>query len=346
MKFTTLKKLGTIALSLTMVAGIAGCGGSASQSEDSTMTATDKDLAKITVCLDWTPNTNHTGLYVAQQKGFYKEAGLDVEIVQPPENGAATMCASGQAQFAIETQDTMAPAIDSADPMGITAVAAIIQHNTSGIISRKGDGINTPKGLEGKKYSTWESPVELAMIQNVMEAEGADYSKVELIPNDITDEPAALAANQTDAIWVFYGWGGINADVEKVDVDFWYFKDITPALDYYTPVIIANNDFIAEDPETAKAFLEATKKGYEYAVENVKDAADCLIAGDTTGALQGQEDLVYASQEYLSTQYVADASGWGVIDPARWDAFYGWLNENKLTETDLTGKGYSTEFLK
>ena len=79
-------------------------------------------------------------------------------------------------------------------------------------------------------------------------------------------------------------------------------------------------------------------------MENPKEAADCLIAGDDTGSLQGCEDLVYASQEYLSKEYVSDAASWGVIDPARWDAFYTWLYENGLSSTDLTGKGYSTEY--
>ena len=106
--------------------------------------AEDGAQEKITFCLDWTPNTNHTGLYVAQAKVYYEEAGLDVEIVQPPENGAALMCAAGQAQFAIEAQDTMAASLALDEPLGITAVAGIIQHNTSGILSRKGDGIDKP----------------------------------------------------------------------------------------------------------------------------------------------------------------------------------------------------------
>ena len=79
----------------------------------------------------------------------------------------------------------------------------MIQHNTSGIISRKGDGIDSPKGLEGKTYSTWESPIEQATLKTVMKDEGADFSKVKLIPNNITDEPAALKAKQTDAIQSF-----------------------------------------------------------------------------------------------------------------------------------------------
>lgn len=344
MRKNIVKKMTAAVLSASMVLGLAACGSTDNKMETDS-TEAGKELTKITFCLDWTPNTNHTGIYAAKALGYYEEAGLDVEIVQPPENGAATMCASGQAQFAIEAQDTMAAALDEGSELGITAVAGLIQHNTSGIISRAGDGIDSPKGLEGKTYSTWESPTELAMLENVVTTDGGDFSKVILIPNDVTDEPAALAAHQTDAIWIFYGWGGINAEVEGVDCDYWNFKDINPVFDYYTPVMIANNDFLSESPEVAKAFLSATKKGYEYAVEEPEKAADMLIAGDDTGSLQGSEELVYASQKWLSEQYIADAEGWGVIDPERWDGFYSWLYENKLTTKDLTGIGYSNDYL-
>ena len=309
------------------------------------VSAEDKDLEKVTFCLDWTPNTNHTGLYVAQSLGYYEEAGLDVEIVQPPENGAALMCAAGQAQFAIEAQDTMAASLALDDPLGITAVAAVIQHNTSGIISRAGDGIDTPAGLTGKTYSTWESPIELAMLENVVNGDGGDFSQVTLIPNDITDEPAALAAHQTDAIWVFEGWGYINSEVEGIDCDYFNFSDVNPVFDYYTPVIIANNDYLAENPDQAKAFMEATAKGYEYAAEHPEEAADMLIEGDNTGSLKGAEELVKKSQEFLSAKYIDGADSWGVIDADRWNAFYGWLYENELCAKDLTGIGFSNDYL-
>lgn len=337
------KKLTACTLGAAMVLSMAACGSSGSS--ESASTESEKELTKVTFCLDWTPNTNHTGIYAAKALGYYEEAGLDVEIVQPPENGAATMCASGQAQFAIEAQDTMAAALDSDDPLGITAVAGVIQHNTSGIISRKGDGIDRPKGLEGKTYSTWESPIEQATLKTVMKADGGDFDKVKLIPNNITDEPAALEAKQTDAIWVFYGWGGINAEIEGVDCDYWNFKDIDDVFDYYTPIIIANNDFLADSPDVAKAFLAATAKGYQYAIDDPDAAADILIAGDDTGSLKGSEDLVKKSQEWLSEQYIADAASWGVIDENRWNAFYTWLADNKLTTKDLTGQGFSNDYL-
>ena len=303
------------------------------------------ELTPVTLCLDWTPNTNHTGLYAALALGYYEDAGLDVQFVQPPENGAVLMCAAGQADFAIDAQDTMAASLDLDEPLDVTAVAAILQHNTSGILSRAGDGITSAKGLEGKIYSTWESPIELAMIRYCMEKEGGDFDKVKLIPNNLYDEPAALAAHQTDAVWVFYGWSGINADLEEVPCDYWSFRDQAEELDYYTPVILANNAFLAESPETAKAFLEASAKGYAYAAEHPQEAADLLIEGDTTGSLDDARDLVYASQEWLSKEYIADADEWGVFDADRWNAFYGWLYANGLTSHDLTGTGFTNEYL-
>ena len=307
---------------------------------------TAQELEKITLCLDWTPNTNHTGIYVALEKGYFKDAGLDVSIVQPPEGGSASMCAAGQAQFAIEAQDTMAASLAIDDPLPITAVAALIQHNTSGIISRRGEGMATPKGMEDHTYSTWDNPIEQAMIRNVVEADGGDYSRVRLIPNTITDEAAALKEKQTDAVWIYYAWSGINAELSGLDFDYFAFRDLNPTFDYYTPVVIANNDYLAQHGDSAKAFLNALKKGYEYAISNPEEAAQILISGDTTGALKGSEALVTASQKWLADQYKADVEQWGYIDPARWDGFYQWLWDNRLIEKQLpAGTGFTNDYL-
>lgn len=119
-------------LSLALAASLTACG---QKTGDQTQDG-DKDLKKITFVLDWTPNTNHTGVYVAMEKGYFEEAGLEVEVVQPPEDGAEVLVASGKAQFGVSFQDYIAPGLIGDDPLPITAVAAIIQHNTSGIISR------------------------------------------------------------------------------------------------------------------------------------------------------------------------------------------------------------------
>lgn len=344
-------KITALLLSVVLViASFASCSTGGKEEESSTEEASSSsasgDMTDITVCLDWTPNTNHTGLFVAKEKGYYADEGLNVTIVQPPENGSVQACAAGQAQFAVDAQDTLAAAFTSDTPLGVEAVAALIQHNTSGIISKKGEGMDRPKGLEGKTYLTWNSPIELAMMQNVVESDGGDWSKVKVIPNDVTAEAEDVEANPDHAIWVFYGWGKINGDIKHIDTDFFYFKDINPVFDYYTPVLIGNTEYMEKNPEITKKFLAATEKGYEYAISDPDSAAEILVKADTTHSLDGSEELVKASQEYLAKEYVSDAKSWGYIDPARWNAFYSWLYTEGLIEKELpAGTGFTDEYL-
>ena len=329
-KFKTIKKLAGIALMSIFALGLCACG---------KQEAAEKQ--EITFVLDWTPNTNHTGIYVAQHLGYFDEAGLDVTIVQPPEDGATAMVASGQAQFGVDFQDYLAPVFTSQDKMPVVAVAAIIQHNTSGIISLKEDGIATPAGLEGKNYATWNLDLELAMMKNIVEADGGDFNQVNLIPEYVTDVPTALRQN-IDAVWVYYAWDGISTKLAGLDTNMFYFKDITPEFDYYSPVIIANEDYLETDEATARAFLEAVRKGYEYAMEHPEEAAAILCEE----VPELNEDMVLESQIWLADQYQADATRWGYIDPNRWDTFYQWLYENGLSEEIPAGTGFTNEYLQ
>lgn len=95
---------------------------------------------------------------MAQKKGFYKDAGLEVKIVQGPENGADSLVATGEGDFGVSFQDTMASYVVGAGALPVTAIAAIIQHNTSGIISLKDKGITSPAKMAGHTYATWETP--------------------------------------------------------------------------------------------------------------------------------------------------------------------------------------------
>ncbi len=324
--------LSILVVAVILMLGLAGCGSSAENAE----------LEKVSFVLDWTPNTNHTGIYVAQEMGYFEEAGLEVEIVQPPEDSSVALVASGKADFSISFQDSLAAALAGEDAMPVTAVAAVIQHNTSGIISREGEGMDRPKGLEGHSYATWNGAIELATLEEVVKADGGDFSKVELIPSTVTDEVTALKTNSVDSIWIFYGWAGVKTELENLATDYFAFKDIDLVFDYYTPVIIAGNEFLENNPHTARAFLEAVSKGYQYATENPAEAAEILC-----GAVPELDpELVKASQEYLADQYQADAEYWGQIDAQRWNAFYKWVNDNGLVEGEVPlDTGFTNEFL-
>lgn len=336
------KRITAMAVAVVMVLSLAACGSTEKPANGGS--SENKDLQKITFVLDWTPNTNHTGLYVAMAKGYFEDAGIEVEVVQPPEDGAEVLVSSGRAQFGVSFQDYVAAALSGDTPLDITAVAALIQHNTSGIISRKGEGMDNPKGLEGHKYATWSAPVEQATLRRVVEISGGDFNKVEMIPSTVTDEVSALESKSVDAIWIFYAWAGIACEVAGLDTDYFAFKDIDPVFDFYTPLVIANNDFLKENPETAKAFLAALAHGYQDAIADPEGAAEILM--EASPELRDSAELVVESQKYLADQYIADAARWGEFDADRWSAFYTWLNENNLLANPIDpATGFTNDYL-
>lgn len=297
-------------------------------------------LEKLTLVLDWVPNTNHTGLFVAKDKGFFAEEGIEMDIVQPAEDSSASIVGTGKAEFGISFQPNMVKRIIKGVP--VTAVAALVQHNTGGIMTLKDGGINSPKDMTGKKHSTWEDPIDDATIREMVEKDGGDWSKVSLIPGESTDATTALQTGLFDSIFVFQGWDYIHSQVKKVDTNFFLLKDYVPEFDYYTPVLIANNDFLTGKTELAKKALRAIKKGYEFAVNSPDEAAEILIRN----APEGDAALMKESQKFLSTKYIDDAPSWGVIDKERWNAFYQWLFDHELVDEEIINKGFSTDYLE
>uniref|UniRef100_UPI003A911F7E ABC transporter substrate-binding protein n=1 Tax=Thermophilibacter sp. TaxID=2847309 RepID=UPI003A911F7E len=180
---------------------LAACGGTSEQPAaggDAEGDAGEK--TKVSFVLDYTPNTNHTGIYVALDQGYFADEGLEVEIVQPPADGADALIGAGGAQMGVSYQDYIANNLASDQPMPYSAVAAVIQHNTSGIMSREEDGITHPAAMEGHTYATWNMPVEQATVKHCVEADGGDWSKVELVPYEVDDEVSGLRANMFDTV--------------------------------------------------------------------------------------------------------------------------------------------------
>jgi ABC-type nitrate/sulfonate/bicarbonate transport system substrate-binding protein len=282
--------------------------------------AGDENL-KVTVVLDWVPNTNHTGLFVALEKGWYAAAGLDVEIIQPGETGAAQLVAANKAQFGVSYQEEVTLARSSAIP--IVSVGAIIQPNTSAFASAKAQNITRPKDFEGKRYGGWGSPIEEAVIRAMMENDGGNFDLVEFVSIGSLDFFNAIERD-VDFAWIFEGWDGVRAELTGFELNLVRLRDFHPALNYYTPVLIASEKNIENNPEMVKAFMDATAKGYSYAAGHPQEAADILL----TYAPELDSALVYASQEWLADKYSAGTTTWGLQQEDVWERYAAWLLEN------------------
>lgn len=299
----------------------------------------DKQLKKVTVLLDWVPNTNHTGLYAAKELGYYAQEGLDVEILQVNEGGTSQLVAAGKAEFGISYQEEVTYA--RVEDIPVVAIAAIIQHNTSGFASPAEKGIKTPKDFEGKRYGGWGSPVEEAVLRALMEKYNADFNKLEMVTIGAADFFTSVTKD-VDFTWIYYGWDGVAAELRGIKLNFISLKDEEEALDFYTPVIITTEKMIEENPELVRKFMKATSRGYRYAIENPEKAAEFLL--EVSPELD--RELVIASQKYLSEQYQADAPRWGVMKEEVWRNYAQWMFERKLIEKMIEpGKAFTNQFL-
>ncbi|MCF6094242.1 ABC transporter substrate-binding protein [Microaerobacter geothermalis] len=308
--------------------------------EKATEETAKQELQKVTVMLDWFPNTNHSGLYVAKDKGFYEEQGLDVEIVQPGEGSTADqLVAAGKADFGISYQEGVTQA--RANDIPLVSIAAIIQHNTSAFASLKEAQITSPKDFEGKRYGGWGSPVEEAVLKAVMEKAGADFSKLENVTLGATDFFTSIGRD-ADFEWIYYGWDGVEAERRGIDLNFIMLKDLDPALDYYTPVIVTNEQHVAEQKDLVKKFMAATAKGYDFAIQNPSEAADILLKN----APELNADLVKASQGWLSEKYQDDAEQWGIQKTQVWERYAQWMYDRQLIPKMIEAdKSFTNEFL-
>ncbi|MCM3626008.1 ABC transporter substrate-binding protein [Paenibacillus glycanilyticus] len=341
MRTGTKRRFAVMTAMLAVVVLLAACGSNNNKNaaNEDAGNGAKQPLTKVKVVLDWTPNTNHTGLYVARDKGYFKEQGLDVEIIQPGQDGADKMVASGGAEFGVGYQESLTMARIAGVPL--VSIAAVIQHNTSGFASPAAKGIDSPKKFEGKTYGGWGAPVEEAVIGSLMQEEKADVSKVKMLSIGDTDFFTAVKRD-IDFAWIYYAWTGVEAELRGEKLNMVYLTDYSDKLDYYTPLLETSEKMIAEKPEVVKAFVAGAAQGYQFAIDHPEDAAEVLIKAEP----DLNADLVRASQKWLSPKYTDDASQWGVQKKEVWVNYSQWMFDHKLLEKELDAdKAFTNDFL-
>jgi len=309
---------------------LSGCGRAATGS-----------LTPVTFMLDWVPNTNHTGIFVAQSRGYFAEAGLQVEIIQPGEVYAEQAVAGGAADFGISFQEQVTLARADGNPL--VSIAAILQHNTSGFASRAELGADSPADWAGMRYGSFGSPFEEPTLRVLMACDGGDFDRLEIVETGFADPLSLLAEDQTDLAWIFYGWQGIQAELLGIDLNIVMLQDWLDCIpDYYTPVLIASETTIGERPQVVRAFLQAVSRGYQDAIQDPAAAAAILL--ETAPELDGQQ--VEISQAWISPRYQAEAQRWGEQDLAVWQNYADWMvSHGILSEPIDASAAFTNEFL-
>lgn len=294
---------------------------------------------KATLSLDWVPNTNHTGFYVALEKGWYDEQGLDLQIQIPSDPAAALkQVAFGNTEFGVSFQEEVT--IARSNDIPVVSVAAIIQHNTSAFASRAETHIRRVRDVEGKRYGSYGLPIERPILGQLMSCDGGDIDEVEFVDVGFDAFPA-LIGKRVDLVWIFLAWDGIQAEIMGVDLSTLpLYGSCVP--DYYTPVIIAGETTIENEPDLVRRFLAATARGYEYAIAHPEESAEILLRASP----ETEPELARRSQAWLSPRYQDDATHWGEQKLNVWNAFAEFMFKNELISTPIDAQtAFTNDFL-
>ncbi len=326
------RRIACVVAASVMALSVVACGDDAS---------TGAGPKKVTVILDWTPNTNHAGVYLARQKGYYQRAGLDVKVIEPDQAGALAQVMAGNGQFAFSYAEQVLPL--RAQGSDVVSIAAVTRTNTSSLVSPADRGIRRPRDLEGKTYAGFGGDIEKPLIEALVRCDGGDPAKVKYVDVGNVDYTVGFRRKAFDAVWVFDGWDVIRMRrIQKTPVNTIQFRDHLNCIpDWYTPVIATSGTVLKEQPETVRAFLAATAKGYEDAAKHPSEAAAVVMQA----APESDQALLVPSARFLAPFFL-DANGrWGHQDPGMWEGFNAFLRTNDITAPESAEGSFTNDYL-
>jgi len=288
---------------------LAACGGGGSSSAQT-----------VRIALDWTPNTNHTGLYVAQQQGWFSRAGLDVQFLPYNSTSPDTLVSSGAAEFGISFQDSFT--YSKAAGAEITSVMAVLQHwgTEIGIKAGRTD-ITSPKDLDGKTYGGFGGPGEQPKMAAVIKNAGGRGMFTTVVLG--TSAYEAVYTGQADFTEPFLAWEGIEAEMRGEPFRTFAYTDYG-FPDAYSVLLMANSPWLAAHPDQATAFVQAAQRGYQLGADDPARAAQLLM--DANPGTFSEPTLVTRSQEMLAAKYLKNGSGRvGPQASAIWTGYSGFV---------------------
>ncbi len=314
---------------------LVACGGTTSN-----LPKTADGLTKVSVVLDWYPWANHTGLYYAQSKGYFKNEGLDVTI-HPPSDPAdiLKLVGAGTDHFGISYQTEVLNARAANVP--VKSVAALVQHPLNTIMTLKTANITRPKQLEGKKVGMSGVPSDEPLLKTMLEADGGDFSKVEKV-NVGTDLMPALLGNKVDAIIGGYGvHESIVAEQQGKPVNVMNIQD-WGVPDYYELILVTNDDMLKQNPEVVRKFLRATVRGYSEVPQNKAAALDLLKVANAETDLNVER----SGLDLLIPYWTANNVAFGTQTTERWQSYADWMRSKGLLEQEVkVSDCFTAEFL-
>ncbi|SDQ27994.1 ABC-type nitrate/sulfonate/bicarbonate transport system, substrate-binding protein [Leucobacter chromiiresistens] len=324
----------TAAAALTAAAlALGGCADGAVESAGS-----GAEGAPVAFALDWAPNTNHIGVYVADELGYFAEAGLDVEILPYGSTPATQLVSAGEADFGIGGQSNVQVARTAG--LDLVSVYRVTQRDSGRLVTLADRAdVERPSDLDGATFGGFGSPLYTALAHATIAGDGGEGEFDEVVLD--TGAYEALSQGRIDFTLSVATWENLQAELDGHPYREFRYQDFGVPEQQSTG-IVSSEAYLDAHPEEARAFVQAVARGYAYAAEQPEAAADLLLEAnpDTLGAA---EELVHRSAELLASEYfTAPGREIGAADADAWEAFGGFLYAGGFL-TDAAGEPLADE---
>lgn len=279
----------------------------------------------VSLALDWYPNANHAGIYMAHTNGYFEDAGLDVEIFVPADPTTVLQTVgAGRDTFGVTYQNDVLEARENEVP--VQSIAAMVQHPLNSIMVLESSGIESPADLAGKTIAMVGVPADEAYLNAVLNHYDLSIDDVETVNVGFDLMPAILSERADAAIGVYWTHETILAEHEGYPVRYFRIEE-HGVPDYYELLIVAGEETVANKPDVVAAFAGALRLGYQDAEADLDSALQVLMEESP----ELVENVEREGLDLLAPLWTDEGSvPWGTQTAERWDAYTDWMREEGL----------------
>jgi ABC-type nitrate/sulfonate/bicarbonate transport system substrate-binding protein len=290
-------------------------------------------MQRIRLALDWTPNINHIGFFVAKNLGFYQQQGITLEILNPLDDNyqltPGKKLETDMAEFAIAPFETVISLNNKENKVEAVAVFAILQEDLSCIVTLQDSNIDTPSKLDQKTYASYKARYEDHIVRQMVINDNGKGDLIILYPDKLGIWNTLLEG-KADSTWIFDNWEGVEAEAKGVKLN--KFTMDENRIPYgYSPVVLTKKENLNEQKELYTKFISASRQGFLYAKYNQTEAVS-ILRNYLTEYDANNIDLEKSLMK--TTPYFGDENSCGIMKSDRVAAFLQWLVNNKL-EKDI-----------